>query len=196
VAGSLLALAGLIALYQAAPWQRRARADIPSVPGAYREPAGTSTVPHLYQRAAALLAERRFAAADSVYSEIIRIEPENPAGHAGRGTARLYLEDYDAAAAAYETAVARDSTYTGAWIGLGSVAHRRGAYPYARKLYQRAVAIDGTSPDAHWGLAITYDAVEDRVRALEHYQRALALAPRASFAPLARERIAALQGGG
>jgi len=98
------------------------------------------------------------------------------------GNAYLALELPDSAAAAYERAVAADSTYTKAYVNLGIALEDLRRFDDARLRYENALAIDSTDVLAHCHLGHYFHTRGDLEQAVGHYARAIDINPRSAQA--------------
>lgn len=165
------------------------RTEIEGLPGAFTYSKGRTANVDLFQDAGDLLANHHFEAAESVYRQIISLEPENESGYVGLGSSLFFQERYDEARQAYEAAARLAPESAEAFVGLGSVASRTGDLVGAADHYSRALDLDEHSADAHWGLALALVAQGDPERAISHLERVIELVPGSTLADLAKSKL-------
>jgi tetratricopeptide (TPR) repeat protein len=192
VAAALLVVvaAGTYLLNRTSPQERQ---ELSSVPGTSVSREGVSTQTELFVEALTLLGRRNFVGAESVYREVLAVEPLSAPAYVGIGTARFQQNDLAGAQKHYARALELDRTSTAASLGLGSVAYSQRRYQVAEKYYRQALGTRGSEADAHWGLGLTYDAQGQASKAVEHYGAYMRLAPGSGQVEIARTRIAVLQ---
>jgi cytochrome c-type biogenesis protein CcmH len=122
--------------------------------------------------------------------------PNNGLGYKVVAPAYMRLARYDEAVKAYSEALRRlgDDPDTRADYGEALVAAANGIVTAdARAAFQQALAKKPDLPKARYYIALAAEQDGDKTRAADLYQKLLADAPRdASWAPLVRERLAAL----
>jgi tetratricopeptide (TPR) repeat protein len=168
------------------------REEIEAIPGAVAYPEGTSHSSELFEQAIAALKEDDIEGAIAVYQQVVEQEPNNAGGYIGLGSCYLMKEDLAAAEQAYQHARTLEPQSTMALLGLGSTAYRQAQYQSAKDFYEEALRIKSDLADAHWGLGLACDALNERAKAIEHFERFLQLAPDSIQAEAVRQRLVEL----
>jgi tetratricopeptide (TPR) repeat protein len=167
--------------------------EIEELPGGFKYSEGTSSVAEMYQVATDHLIRSEFAEAETVYRQIIEIEPDNHNGYVGLGSSLFYQNKLAEAQDAYSKALELSPESAMALIGLGSVAHRNENHEAAIDYYSRALEVNDQLADAHWGLAITLEDAGRIDEAIEHFNQVLQLAPDSEMAEYANAKLADLK---
>jgi Tfp pilus assembly protein PilF len=98
-------------------------------------------------------------------SEVIRLRPKNPWGHAIQGLAYMVAGEIDLAETAFEAALHIDADYGLAICELAAMKETKGQREAAIQLYERALLIDGLTDAARAGYSITFDGRTSAVAA-------------------------------
>jgi Flp pilus assembly protein TadD len=98
------------------------------------------------------------------------------------GNVRLALKDFNAAVAAYRTAVALDPGLAAAHNGWGAAAYRAGAADEALVHWVKAVELDGRMPDALYNLGRGYLRRDRKKDALKCFETFVLWAPARKYA--------------
>ncbi|WP_077146352.1 tetratricopeptide repeat protein [Sphingopyxis sp. KK2] len=110
-----------------------------------------------------------------------KAEPDNPEAWKMLGEARFDLENFPAAIAAYEKAVALSPQSAGLWSALGEAriyASRSDPFPAeALTAFQKSIALDPKDPRARYFLAVKKDVEKDHKGAIEDWFALLADTP-------------------
>jgi serine/threonine-protein kinase len=128
--------------------------------------------------------QRAYAEAVPLLETSIRIDP-SATGYANRGTAKIYLKDYDGAAADYEKAIAMGGDDWEVWGNLAEAlfwsptrhAEADHAYVTAIRLAQEAVRVNPRDAATRAELAKYHAMHGDRDAAQAEIQKSLSLAP-------------------
>jgi len=147
----------------------------------------------LYGRAARALEAGDAAAAETLYREAIAKYPSDPDGYNALGTCLSFQRRYDEARGEYNRALQLDPGSRDALYGLGCVAYDQRQYDEAVGHLEAVLAKHPSDADAHRVLGLTYDALDNRPKAREHYQRATELNPTFAQEKHIRERLEALK---
>lgn len=153
-----------------------------SGPGPFTFTEGSTSYVSLYRRAADHIEREEYEEAESLYRDLIALEPDNASGYVGLGTALSSQGHYEEAAEAFEKALDMHPEFVEALIGMGSTRFRLEEYEAALDFYGRALVLDGENLNALWGLAITFNALGRDDEALAHLQTIVDLVPGSAFA--------------
>jgi len=111
-----------------------------------------------------------------------------------RGTALIYDDRVDEAAACFERALEADPRHYRALTNLGNVALEQGRVDDAITAYQRALQLNDAFANAHHNLAVAYRRKGELGKSVRSLRRAQRLMQRRD-ADDARERLGSLSGG-
>ena len=105
------------------------------------------------------------------YQRAERLRPSFEGAY-GLGSCQLRAQDYAAAIASLEQAVARDPSAAHAWVALGSARLGAGRAKEAVAALERAIALAPKMGEAYYMLGRVYQSTGDTVRARDAYERA------------------------
>lgn len=113
----------------------------------------------------------------SLWSHVVRLDPESSVGHAGLGALLLRQGRVTEAIEHYRKSVADNPRYEEAHNNLGIALARQGRLDEAITHYERAIAIrsEYAQPHSNWGMALAQQGDLDGAR--RHYLRALEIDP-------------------
>jgi Tfp pilus assembly protein PilF len=109
------------------------------------------------------------------YAKVLEIDPRDPNAAAGLIGLRGTLDPVEAESR-LKNLLADQSDSAVLHFALGNVFATQSRWAEAQQSYFRAVAADPDSPNYEFNLAVSLDHLHKEKLALEHYQRALALA--------------------
>jgi tetratricopeptide (TPR) repeat protein len=109
------------------------------------------------------------------YAKVLEIDPRDPNAAAGLIGLRGTLDPAEAESR-LKNLLAGQPDSAVLHFALGNVLAAQSNWAEAQQSYFRAVAADPGSPDYEFNLAVSLDHLHKEKLALEHYQRALALA--------------------
>jgi S1-C subfamily serine protease/Tfp pilus assembly protein PilF len=109
-------------------------------------------------------------------------EPEelkrgNPELYYSRGNLEDNKGHWDKAIELYNKALAVDSNYVDAYLGLAGDYYEKGRYDLEVSNYERAVSLNPGSPEAFYLLGTAYEDVGQYERSINAYEKALSLDP-------------------
>ena len=116
----------------------------------------------------------------------LELKPDLAEAWLGRGNVCYELEQYDAAAAAFDKALAINASLGKAWLGRGNVLTARKQFDSALAAYDTALRHCPDLPDAWLGRSKVFTELKQYNSALSACDRALALAPNSAKAWLGR----------
>ncbi len=134
------------------------------------------------------------ASAEHAYRKAIALDPALASAHTNLGALLLCDDRREEALPCFTRAMELDPTQAEAPYNVGFLLLEDRRVAEAAAMLERAVRLDPTFADAHFNLAVALDELDLPVRARLHWTRYLALLPAGPFAPLARARLAALNG--
>lgn len=111
------------------------------------------------------------------FEKYIKSKPEDPRGRFGRGVARFYSADYEAAAQDLRAVADKPETAPGAHYFLGRIAKLEDNLPEAETQFKQAVAADPHFADALAELALLHIRLSRYDAAKDELNRAFALEP-------------------
>jgi Flp pilus assembly protein TadD len=129
------------------------------------------------------------------YARVLELDPRDPDAAAGLIALRGTLDPVEAESRLKSLIAVRPDTPV-LHFALGNVFAAQVRWAEAQQSYFRAVAMEPENPDYEFNLAVSLDQLHKEKLALEHYQRALALAASRSAGfnkPQAEARIRDLQ---
>lgn len=144
-------------------------------------------------------------AAAALYRQALQSCPKHAPACINLGTILYNTGHYKAAEEQYRTAVEIDPDYALGFFDLGNVLDELRRLPEAVDAYRRAVQLFPRYADAHYNLALAYERMDQRRRALRHWMLYLRLDPVSPWATharmqarrtLATERISIVTRGG
>ncbi|MGB8436626.1 MAG: tetratricopeptide repeat protein [Burkholderiales bacterium] len=109
------------------------------------------------------------------YARVLELDPRDPDAAAGLIALRGTLDPVEAESRLKSLIAARPDTPV-LQFALGNVFAVQSRWAEAQQSYFRAVAMEPENPDYEFNLAVSLDQLHKEKLALEHYQRALALA--------------------
>lgn len=109
------------------------------------------------------------------YARVLELDPRDPDAAAGLIALRGTLDPVEAESRLKSLIAARPDTPV-LQFALGNVFAVQSRWGEAQQSYFRAVALEPENPDYEFNLAVSLDQLHKEKLALEHYQRALALA--------------------
>jgi tetratricopeptide (TPR) repeat protein len=109
------------------------------------------------------------------YARVLELDPRDPDAAAGLIALRGTLDPVEAESRLKNLIAARPDTPV-LHFALGNVFAAQSRWAEAQQSYFRAVAMETENPDYEFNLAVSLDQLHKENLALEHYQRALALA--------------------
>ncbi|MGH9804896.1 MAG: tetratricopeptide repeat protein [Candidatus Acidiferrales bacterium] len=112
-----------------------------------------------------------------LYSEALRLSPNNAVLLNKLGIANHQLSNLSAAKKFYERATKADPGYAQAWNNLGSIHYARKDYKRAIRLYERALTAEPTQAAIHGNLGAALFARKKFDQAFEQFRLALLLNP-------------------
>ena len=124
----------------------------------------------LFQRAVRL--EERpetLAEAKSLYEGLLQLSPDHAASAINLGTICYNERNYARAEKLYRRATEADPDYALAFFDLGNVLDEQARLPEAIKAYERALVLVPQYADAHYNLALAYERLGERRKALRHW---------------------------
>jgi tetratricopeptide (TPR) repeat protein len=124
--------------------------------------------------------------AQSLYGEILEIQPDHAAAAINLGTIRYNERDFCSAEALYRRATEADPEYALAFFDLGNVLDELQRLPDAIAAYERALKLVPQYADAHYNLALAYERIQEPRRALRHWTRYIQLDPSGPWASHAK----------
>jgi tetratricopeptide (TPR) repeat protein len=122
-----------------------------------------------------------YGQATANYAKVLEIDPHDPNAAAGLIGLRGTLDPVEAESR-LKNLLAEQPDSAVLHFALGNVLAAQSRWAEAQQSYFRAVAADPDSPDYEFNLAVSLDHLHKEKLALEHYQRAFALAGRQSAA--------------
>jgi len=181
---ALLAACDSVPLGGPAPQQASASSKATSTPQPQSAPQSSSTAQlsddarRRYDEAARALRAGRLDEAREGFQAVLRADPDLAGAHANLGIVERQAGHADKAVPELERA-AKLSPRNSAYLNeLGIACRQAGRFEDARKAYEAAIAADPAFLRAYLNLGILLDLyLQDSARALELYERYLALAP-------------------
>ena len=152
----------------------------------------------LFQRAVRL--EERaetLAEAKALYEGLLQLAPTHAASAINLGTICYNERNYARAEKLYRRATEADPEYALAFFDLGNVLDEQARLPEAIAAYERALVLVPQYADAHYNLALAYERVGERRKALRHWTAYTRLDPTGPWSSHARSqarRILASEG--
>jgi tetratricopeptide (TPR) repeat protein len=104
-------------------------------------------------------------------------QTDSPVFWDGQGCALCQVEQYEAALAAFDTAIALDANYCRAWNNRGNALCGLKRYAEALAAYDRAVALQPNYHQAWFNRGLLFAEMMAYGNAVESYERALAIHP-------------------
>ena len=143
--------------------------------------------------------EQRWSEAFSMYSEIIKYEPNNALAHYRLGTISEKLGAIDSAVRSYQEALRLDPNLSdarkaleGYYVNQGVMLRRNNQLDDAVRMFQQAITLNPSSANAHFELGQVFEQRGQTNEALAEYQEAIKVDPDKSAA---HARLAAIYTG-
>ncbi|WP_255462321.1 tetratricopeptide repeat protein [Granulicella sp. WH15] len=112
-----------------------------------------------------------------LYEAILELRPEHAPACINLGTIRYNQRNFSGAETMYRRATESDPSYALAFFDLGNVLDEMQDLAGAIIAYRRAIEIVPGYADAHYNLALAYERVGERRRALRHWMAYVRLDP-------------------
>jgi tetratricopeptide (TPR) repeat protein len=147
----------------------------------------------LYVRASRALESGDAGSAESLYREVISKYPEDTDGYEALGACLYFQGKQEEAKSEYLRALDLNATSIDALYGLGCVAQKQKDYYESRDYLEKALAVNANDAPSHRVLAMVYDHLGDKSKAVFHFQRAIELEPGLPNADYVRQRLDVLR---
>ncbi len=122
------------------------------------------------------LAQKQVGQARDLYTQAIRVGPNDPRAWHAWGSYLLSQPDWTGADAAFTKAIALAGGEAAGYVGRGRVAEEQGQTAQARDQFRRGLAAEPGSPDVHVALGKTMEASHPDTAQAE-FQEAIRLEP-------------------
>lgn len=119
--------------------------------------------------------EQRYESADSIYRQLLRVDPRDPYAHAGLLALRGQGIDPVTAESRLKTLLATEPESGVLNFALGNQYAQQSRWPEAQQAYFKATVADPQNPDYAYNLAVSLEYLRQTGPALDYYRRALAL---------------------
>jgi predicted O-linked N-acetylglucosamine transferase (SPINDLY family) len=137
----------------------------------------TLPIPEAIQLATQLHQQGELQQAETIYRQVLEVEPDNLDALHLLGVIAAQTLHYDAAIELFNQAIQLDDTVPSVYNSLGSVFGNQNLFAEAASYYQKALALDSKDADLHSNLAYALRAQGQLAEALAIYQQALLLQP-------------------
>lgn len=124
------------------------------------------------------------------YRRALEADPDFADAHCNLGTVHYNRGARAEARRCYEAALRRERFHLEANFNLAGLLEEEGAFEAALRHYRRALHADPLLADGHLAAALLLERLARRRDAREHWRRYLQLAPRGSWAEVARRHLA------
>jgi tetratricopeptide (TPR) repeat protein len=128
-----------------------------------------------------------------LYQRLVALEPKNPAGHLGLGSAYSQREKYAEAETSYRAALALNPQAARAAYGMGYVAYIRAQYAEAEQWFQRCLQQDPEHLSANYFLGRVHQAQGKDTEAAQRFRAVLKENPFSDRAREAQKRLAEMR---
>lgn len=132
--------------------------------------------------------ETKISEAIELYQSILRRDPRHAPSAINLGTIFYNQGEFFTAERMYRQAVEADPNYALAFFDLGNVLDELQRLPEAIEAYKTAICLVPKYADAHYNLALAWERMNERRRALRHWQIYLKLDPTGPWANHARSQ--------
>lgn len=149
----------------------------------------TLELQEIFQRAVRL--EERpetLAEAKAIYEQILHGHSGHAASAINLGTICYNERDFQRAEQLYRQATMADPDYALAFFDLGNVLDEQARLPEAIAAYERALALVPQYADAHYNLALAFERLGEKRRALRHWTEYARLDPSGPWSSHARSQ--------
>ena len=109
------------------------------------------------------------------FSEVVKIEPYNPAGWSALSFVNMQMKDDKAALTNITRAIDEGSKWAGDYINRGILYYKKLNYRGALSDYDRAVELDAKNPQCYYNRALLRNELGDYNNALADFNRVIAL---------------------
>lgn len=137
----------------------------------------TLPIPEAIQLATQLHQQGELQQAETIYRQVLEVEPDNFDALHLLGVIAAQTQHYDAAIELFNQAIQLNDTVPSVYNSLGSVFGNQNLFAEATSYYQKALALDSKDADLHSNLAYALRAQGKLEEALACYQQALFLQP-------------------
>lgn len=118
-----------------------------------------------------------FKQAESIYREILRVQPDNASVYYNLGIICQDELRFDESIYYYKEAIRINPNLHDAYFNLGAIFHSRGSFDDAIENYHNALKLDPNSADIHNNLGLSLKAKGETDQAIFHFRKALDLDP-------------------
>jgi tetratricopeptide (TPR) repeat protein len=155
----------------------------------------------LFTRAQGYENEQRWSEAFSIYSEILKFEPNNALAHYRLGSVSEKLGATDNAVRSYQEALHLDPgqndarrALEGYYINQGVMLRRSNQLDEAARMFQQALSFNPSSANAHFELGQVFEQRGQADDAIREYQEAIKVDPDKSAAHMRLAQVYTKQG--
>jgi len=130
--------------------------------------------------------------AEKEFARVLKVEPSNAVANNNLGRIRMEARQDGEAEAFFKKALEANSNYTYALNNLGNLYFLKGRNKESEEIYERSLALEPRSPGVHYQLAKLAEKQGKKVKAIDHWQKAIDLGLRGDVLMEARQRLALL----
>ncbi len=121
--------------------------------------------------------QKRFARAEHVYREAIRLDPAYVSAYNGLGTLMRHMGNLDEAENLYRRCIQLNESYIFPYYNLGQVLRQKGAIEEAELFYRRSIELRPNLPFSYYNFANFLREVQRYADAYDMYRRAIEMDP-------------------
>lgn len=130
--------------------------------------------------------------AEKEFAKVLSFDPSNAVANNNMGRIRMEARQGGEAEAFFKKALAANENYTYALNNLGNLYFLKGRNKESEEIYERSLALEPRSPGVHYQLAKLAEKQGKKVKAIDHWQKAIDLGLRGDVLTEARQRLALL----
>jgi tetratricopeptide (TPR) repeat protein len=116
--------------------------------------------------------------AESLYNEILKIDPNHLTSHSNLGALFLSLGEFQKAISSYEKVIKIDPNYSKVHYNLANVFSVMREYKSAISSYEKAIENDSNCVNSHNNLGLVFDKLGKHKKTIDCYKKAIEIDPR------------------
>ena len=141
------------------------------------QPVLSQDIDQLYQQGNTAQSRGNFTEAESIFRQIINIDPNDAGAYNNLGNALYDQGKLEEAISSYAKAIELNPNFVNALVGLGNALDDQGNSEEAIANYQKAIELDPNYAVAYYNLGVALERQRKLEEAIANYQKAIELDP-------------------
>ena len=141
------------------------------------QPVLSQDIDQLYQQGNTAQSRGNFTEAESIFRQIINIDPNDAGAYNNLGNALYDQGKLEEAISSYAKAIELNPNFVNALVGLGNALDDQGNSEEAIANYQKAIELDPNYAVAYYNLGVALERQRKLEEAIANYQQAIELDP-------------------